>query len=230
MTAGSETTTVADLGATLDPLTIAPALKAMTWPELDQLAHQIIARMTLLAEAPGAPVGGMVSHGKPGSAPPRGDLALADEHREHLDLAAQRCLATPEAYPTAYARAIVRAAIALKMAKGGRLIEHVDPNVVTDRERIDWIIETYEGYDPHDAAAFETARAGFITAEAIRAARHANARHRETGLPVPVGDALRALVVAEDVAGTPQREMARRFDISQTTVRRILAEEGRKAS
>jgi hypothetical protein len=227
MTAGSGTTRAARRSSvSLDPMHIAPTLKSMTWPELDQLAHQIIVRMTLLAEAPGAPVGGAVSSGKPGSAPPRGDLALADEHREHLDRASQRCLLTPDEWPAAYAKAIVRAAVALATARGGgRAVSGDDPNEVTDRERIDWIIDTYEGYDPHYAAAIESARGGWITADAIRSARRANARHGETGLTVPVGDELKALVRREIAAGTSQRDIARRFDIGKGTVHRILSEE-----
>jgi hypothetical protein len=216
-----------------DPLKIAPDIAEMRWPELDQLANDILARMSLVAEAAGAPVQGRVSSGKPEGSAPHGDQALADEYADKIAVAAATDLAADPygSVTTKFGWAVLAAATALhRVTKRGPASDDPDPDQA-GVERHDAILVIYEGIDPHHAAALETARAGYVSAAAIRSCRRENARHGETGLPVPIGPELRAEVRRHNAAGHSLREIARRVDIGKTTVVRILTQpdEGQEA-
>ncbi|MGE4424983.1 MAG: hypothetical protein AB7G37_00860 [Solirubrobacteraceae bacterium] len=220
---------------TFDPMQIARELPTMWWPELDALADQLVTRMTMTSEASGAPVGGRVSSGKPGSAAPHGQPALADEQRERLTVAATTDLEAyyaavdagePQPEPLRYRQAILRAAVALRQVthRSDQTPNDLDASD-TSVERTDWILATYEGLDPHYAAALETSRAGYVTAEVIRRVRRKNGRHRQTGESLPIEGDLRDAVLAAHRLDPDRsvRAIAADLDIGKSTVASIIA-------
>lgn len=209
----------------LDPIAIARDLGGLWWEEIDELAQEVVTRMTLVAEGSSGPLQGRVSSGKPGSTAPHGDRSLADEHTEKIVAAYQADLLDVEhgQAPRRYGWAVLAAATALyRTTHRGRAADDPDPDQA-GVERHDAILEIYEGLEPAYAAAIETQRAGYVSPAAIRACRRANARHRETGKPVPVDAALRAAVRTHNAAGESLREIARIVDVGKSTVARILA-------
>jgi hypothetical protein len=221
----------------LSPIAIAPHLRSMGWAELDQLAGQILSRMSLVAEGTAASLQGRVSSGKPCSMAPHGEQSLHDRHREAIAAASQHDLQAHYAAqaageeppaPSRYRQAIFRAAIELRNQthRPDQTPHDLDPED-TSVERTDWIIASYEGLEAHDAAALESARAGWVSSEAIRKVRHRNGRHRATGRPKPSAPAeiREAITTAYRVDPTRSlRDIAAELDLGKDLVRRIIAE------
>ncbi len=221
----------------LDPIQIGADLPGMWWPELDALSHRVIVRMEFVSEAASTGrAGGRVNAGRPVSSAPRGDESLSDAHRERITAAAQSDL---DAYyaavdrgdeppePQKYRSAILQAALALRRATHGAALTP-DDQVIAGMgvERIDWILHTYVDVDPEYAAAIETQRAGWVSAEVVRRLRRRNGHHRKTGRPVPLGDEIQESVLALHRTDPSRslRSIADELDIGKDTVARVLRE------
>lgn len=171
-----------------DPREIAANIDEMWWPELDQLAHQIVGAMQTVAEASSSALRGRVSTGKPEGSAPNGDVSLVDHWRPRIEAATIDDLADTAngQAPRRYRTQILLAAVALWEVRHRSLrLPGPGEGDDLDLDREERIATAYEGHDPHTVAALETARGGWVTAGAVRSCRRNNDRHPDTGASVP---------------------------------------------
>lgn len=218
-----------------DPREIAASIDEMWWPELDQLASNILGAMLGTAEAGGASLELRVSTGKAQGSAPRGDVSLADHWRPRIESASAEDLqdhANGQA-PRRTRTQVVLAAVALWETHHRSLrLPGATEGDGMDLDREERITSEYAGYDPHTVAALETARGGWVTAAAVRRCRRANDRHPDTGNPVAkkgeerAAEALR-LRYEPDHNGKQRsyRDIARILGCAPSTVMTMLPKE-----
>lgn len=219
----------------LDPTEIARTVSELWWPELDRLSQRLLARMGLIAEAPGARLQpDLVHHGKPGSGRPHatpwhqdGSLSMRDHWEQRLARAADEDLATGDQAPRRLRQAVLRAAYDLRSVthRPERAASTPSPDDAGP-ERDEWICsEAYLDLPPHVVAALESARAGWVSAEAIRRTRRANGLRPDNGQLAAAPADARATALALRYEGVSLREIARRLAVGKTTVARWVDEQ-----
>lgn len=219
----------------LDPTAIARNVCEMWWPELDRLSQRLLNRMALIAEAPGARLQpDLIHHGKAGGGRPHatpwhqdGSLSMRDHWERRLARAADEDLATADQVPRRLQQAVLRAAYDLRSVTHRPEREAATPSPDdAGPERDEWICsEAYLDLPPHVVAALESARAGWVSAEAIRRTRRANGLRPDNGQLAAAPADARAAALALRYEGVSLREIARQLAVGKTTVARWVDEQ-----
>lgn len=212
----------------LDPYVLARHVDTLTWTQLDHIGQHLLARLAIVAEAPGARIQpDLIHHAKPGAQPPTsspmcdcGCPSLRDHWHHKFTLAATRDLAAGQD-PKHLRSAILLAALDLDQTLRTPIRTTLDHEREQRHERTERIVSDYDRLPPDVVAHLETRRSGLhLTPTAVKQARRENDRHTQTGLPIPPRADRKQQAIEQRYTGRTQAQVAIDMDVAPSTILR----------